>query len=79
MIYYNLEVGCNNQPLILDVDGRNKNDSNRWVNNVFANDTKLLPKPQIFHVKTESIDRMHNDVFNTNNCRNIMKRTSMYS
>jgi hypothetical protein len=58
-----VEVGCNNQPLILDVDGRNKNHSNRCVNNVFANDTKLLPKVN-FLIVTESIDHMHNDVFN---------------
>jgi hypothetical protein len=43
--------------LILDVDGRNKNHSN----NVFANDTKLLPNVNFLMV-TESIDCMHNDV-----------------
>jgi hypothetical protein len=59
--------------MILDVDGRNKNHSNRYVNNVFANDKKLLPNINFLMV-TESIDRMHNDVFNAiNNCKKIMK------
>ena len=49
--------------MILDVDGRNKNHSNRYVNNVFANDKKLLPNINFLMV-TESIDRMHNDLFN---------------
>ena len=40
---------------------------------MFAIDTKLIPNVNFLMV-TESIDRMHNDVFNaTNNCRKIMK------